>query len=76
MLKWCQKLKVKLHELDIVNHLQTRLVDDITLIPEVIKPGMKFENGEMVFSHDKEKEDLNIDDDFRTMKIIQEVANS
>ena len=75
MLKWCLKLKEKLKKLNIVNHLQARLVDDITLIPEVIPPGMKIKNDELVLCRDKEKEDKDIEEDVRTMKIIQEVAN-
>ena len=75
MLRWCLKLKQKLQQLNIKNHLQTRLVDDITMIPEIIKPGMKYENGVLVHCNEKEKEDDNIADDIRTMSIIQEVAN-
>ena len=74
MLKWCLKLKEKLKKMNIVNHLQARLVDDITLIPEVIKPGMKVVDDELVFCSDKEKEDKNIEGDMRTLTIIQEVA--
>ena len=32
-------LKEKLKELNIVNKLQSRLVDDITVIPKYLKPG-------------------------------------
>ena len=31
MLKWCLKLKEKLKKMNIMNHLQARLVDDIFL---------------------------------------------
>ena len=74
MLKWCLKLKEKLKKMNIVNHLQARLVDDITLIPEVIKPSMKVID-ELVFCSEKEKEDKNIEGDMRTLTIIQKVAN-
>ena len=43
-------------------------------IPEVIKPGMKVVDDELVFCSDKEKEDKNIEGDMRTLTIIQEVA--
>ena len=59
MLRWCDKLKKKLEELNIVNHLQTRLVDDITLIPEVISPGMKYVNDVLVYCAEKEKMKIN-----------------
>ena len=76
MLRWCLKLKVKLQKLNIKNHLQSRLVDDITLIPESIKPGMKVVDDKLVFCSQKEKEDRDISDDIRTMTIIQEIANN
>ena len=76
MLRWCLKLKVKLQKLNIKNHLQSRLVDDITLIPEFIKPGMKVVDDKLVFCSQKEKEDRDISDDIRTMTIIQEIANN
>ena len=60
----------------ITNYLQPRLVDDITLLPEVIKPGMRFENDTLVYHKDKEDEDNLVADDIRTMKIIQTVANT
>ena len=76
MLKWCIEFKTKLKDLKIKNYLQPRLVDDITLLPEVIKPGMRFENDTLVYHKDKEDEDNLMADDIRTMKIIQTVANT
>ena len=52
------------------------MVDDITLLPSVIKPGMKYENGLLIFDSDKVIEDETVSDDIRTMKIVQAVANN
>ena len=75
MLKWCKEFKRKLEDLNIKNNIQPRLVDDITLLPEVIKPGMRLEEDRLVYHKDKEVEDKLMEDDVRTMKIIQAVAN-
>ena len=68
----------RLRELNIKNDFQKRLVDDITIIPSIIPKGWKLENGELKFS--KSQEDLDNkegeNDDARTMKIIQKVANN
>ena len=76
VLNWCTMLKNKLEVLKIKNYLQPWLVDDITLLPEVIEPGMRFENDKLVHYIEKEIEDKLIEDDVRTMKIIQAVANN
>ena len=53
MLKWCIEFKTKLKDLKIKNYLQPRLVDDITLLPEVMKLGMRFENDKLVYHKEK-----------------------
>ena len=75
MLRLCKEFKRKLEDLNIKNNIQPRLVDDITLLPEVIKPGMRLEEDRLVYHKDKEVEDKLLEDDVRTMKIIQAVAN-
>ena len=51
------------------------MVDDITLLPSIIKPGTRYENNELVVKDDAVSEDMDIPGDIRTMKIIQKVAN-
>ena len=76
MLKWCYKLKNKLLSMHIRNDLQPRMVDDITLLPQVLQPGARIENGVIIIKEDKVKEDELVSSDIRTMNIIQEIANS
>ena len=76
MLNWCNTFSNKMSELGIKNSLQTRLVDDITIMPNVIQPGIKLENNILVYCSEKEEEDRHLPEDVRTMKIIAEVANS
>ena len=65
-----------LAKLHIKNDIQSRLVDDITLLPTVVKPGMRVVDNEMVFVEEKVEEDARVSDDLRTMRIIQSVANT
>ena len=69
-------LKEMLAKLHIKNDIQSRLVDDITLLPTVVKPGMRVVDNEMVFVEEKVEEDARVSDDLRTMRIIQSVANT
>ena len=76
MLIWGLTFKEKLVHMNIENDLDDRYVDDITLLPTVLPPGLKFEDDKLVLCEDKIKEDSEIPGDIRTMKIIQAVANS
>ena len=76
MLKWCLKFKNKLSQLQIQNQMQPRMVDDITVIPTVLKPGSRFENNKIVIKKEEIVNDQIIPGDIRTMKVIQQVANS
>ena len=76
MLLWCSKLKDKLSKLNIVNKFQHRMVDDITILPNVIQPGTRFEDDKLVIKADMIYEDKLIEADIRTMNVIQKVANS
>ena len=75
MLKWCLILKETLDKYNIKNDIQSRLVNDITLLPSAVRPGMRIVGEELVYVKEKEKEDSEIDDDLRTMKLIQNIAN-
>ena len=52
------------------------MVDDITILPNVILPGFRFESNKLVFDISKVEEDEEVKADVRTMNIIQKVANS
>ena len=75
VIKWNLKLKEKLETLKIANEIHSTFVDDITLAPEIIKPGMKLEDGKLVHCKVKENNDNSIPGDMRTMLLITEIAN-
>ena len=67
----------KLENIGIQNNLIDRYVDDITVLPTtILKPGNKITGDKIVFCKEKYNEDLNIPGDIRTIKIIEEIANS
>ena len=76
MLLWCLKFSRKLKDVNIVNRMLHRMVDDITILPSVIDPGVRFENDKLVKHNDKVEEDMLLPDDVRTMQVIQSIANS
>ena len=69
------KIERKLETLKIGNEIHSTFVDDITLAPEIIKPGMKLEDGKLVHCKVKENNDNSIPGDMRTMLLITEIAN-
>ena len=75
MLKWCHKFRNTCDNIGIQIDLEDRFVDDITLILEETKPGLKLISGQLVHCEDKFKEDIEIKADKRTMDIVQLVAN-
>ena len=76
MILWCEDLSERLVKAEILNDLMPRFVDDITLLPEVIDPGMKLVDGKLEYFEDCVDEDEKVDDDRRTMNIISDIANN
>ena len=76
MTKWCLKFVTLLKKLKIQNDILKRFVDDVSLLPTVIDPGMEFVDGKLVLNENKVESDKEIPDDERTMRIIQKIANS
>ena len=76
MLLWCQKFSNKLKSVNIANAMLHRMVDDITIKPSIIKPGTRYENDQLVVYDDKVHEDKLVPDDLRTMRVIQNIANT
>ena len=76
MLRWGEKLQEKLESLNIVNSLDDRYVDDITLLPTILPPGLKLVDEKLIMCEEKLIEDNKTPGDERTMKIVQQVANS
>ena len=76
MIFWCKKLAEKLENLGVKNELLPRYVDDITMLPTVIQPGMRFENDKLELNEKYVTEDEKVNDDKRTMDVIEKVANS
>ena len=75
MLLWGWKLQNKLKNLNIINDVYDRFVDDITMLPSVIKPGFKLVGDKLVYNEEKFKEDTAKPGDSRTMDIIKQVAD-
>ena len=76
MLLWCVKLSKRLKDINLVNKMLNRMVDDITMMPKIIEPGTRYVNNKLIVHNDKIEEDKSIPDDIRTMKIIQIIANN
>ena len=76
MLMWWITLDTKLKDMNIENDLDDRYVDDYTLLPTELPPGTVVNDFGLSYSEEKYEEDLKIPGDIRTMKIIQEIANS
>ena len=51
------------------------MVDDITIMPNIIDPGTVYENNQLQVRYEKVDEDKLIPDDIRTMQLIQSIAN-
>ena len=75
MLIWCQKFSKKLKDVKIVNRILHRMVNDITIMPNIIEPGTVYENNKLLVRDEKVEEEKLIPDDIRTMKLIQSIAN-
>ena len=56
--------------------LIVRFVDDITVVLNATLPGMKFAEGRIEIDKEKEKNDEEMEDDVRTMELVQNIANS
>ena len=76
MIFWCKKLSEKLENIGIKNDLLPRFVDDITMLPTVVPPGVRFEDEKLVLHEKYINDDEKVDEDNRTMNVIQKVANS
>ena len=76
MIWWVNNLKKKLEEVDIVPDLLEIYVDDVNTVIKPIEAGLHYVDGELVFNEEKAKADENVREDERTMKVVQQVANS
>ena len=76
MIIWCKKFSNKLKEIGISNDLLSRYVDDMTVLPTVIPPGVRLEEGKLNMHEDLVEVDSKINDEKRTMDIVENIANS
>ena len=76
MILWCQELSNQLEKIGITNDLIPRYVDDITLLPTVVPPGWILASNKLEFVEHLVEEDMKVEDDLRTMTIIQQIANN
>ena len=76
MIMWNIVFSRKLSESGIENDLHDTFVDDTTLLPTVVEPGLVLKKGKLVYSEEQYKEDKNVPGEMRTMKIVQAIANS
>ena len=75
MIFWTEELSKRLTKIGVVNELISRFVDDMTILPTVIPAGWKVVDNKLVFDEDSVETDMTVEDDARTMKVIQEIAN-
>ena len=73
MIWWMGVFKQKLDSLKIKHHLLERFVDDINGVFDAVPPGTKYHNGEISLNRNNIGDHM--EDDERTMKIIQLIAN-
>ena len=73
---WCKNLLDKLIELGISNDILPRFVDDITMLPTVTPPGVRYINGKLEHNEDLVETDNKIEGDRRTMELVQNIANN
>ena len=57
-------------------HFYMRYVDDSNIMADIIEPGMRVMNNNIVKIENKIEEDKEIQDDVRTANLIKEIANS
>ena len=56
MIWWEKAFKRKLTDLNIVNELLERYIDDINLICNAIPSGLEYKEGRLCYNEEKEKE--------------------
>ena len=76
MILWSKELSEKMTKAGVKNDLIPRFVDDITLLPTVIKPGMRLVDEKLKHFEEHVEADNQVEDDERTMQIISQIANS
>ena len=76
MIWWSDKFTLKLKEMKIVYELIKIYVDDLNGIFHTIAPGLEYKEGKLTFNPEKAEDDMDEPDDIRTMKVIQQIANS
>ena len=75
MIWWERVFKSKLTELNIVNDLLERYIDDINFMTEALEPGTDYVKGKLVLKPEKIDEDNVVSADIRTMNVIRKVAD-
>ena len=58
------------------NELNEGYVDDTTDALAAIDPGVRFEDNNLVIKEELIEDDKKVPDDERTMKVLQDIANS
>ena len=71
---WDDQFLKKLNEANIKTYLYKRYVDDMNTCVNVIRAGMKWSNGKLVYDETIVEEEANKEDDKRTFQIIKEIG--
>ena len=76
MVWWDRQLTHKLEEVNIQLNLHERYVDDTNVVTKQTPLGARYDGGRIAITEAAATEDEGIQDDERTMKLIQSIANT
>ena len=77
MVWWDREFANRLRDLHLqLLRLHQRYIDDTNLVGEQTEVGARYEDGRIIITDESVREDQDIPDDERTMKLLQSIANS
>ena len=76
MVWWDREFKRKLQELNIQLNLHERYVDDTNLVGRQTAVGARYDGEQILITNESVIEDEELQDDERTMKLLQSIANT
>ena len=76
MVWWDKQFRNRLQEVNKSLNLHKRYVDDTNLVTEETPTGARYDGERIIVTEETKREDEGIPADERTMKLLQEIANS
>ena len=73
---WMSKFLAELDRLGIPIHLITKYVDDILVVTSKCQRGVRYKEGELVYTQEAEQEDAQKSQEKCTMELLTSIANS